>query len=60
MKKKIKMKLSSLIASLEDLFCTYGDAEVTCKAGDSYFPTRSAHYDGDENEIVIECKDLNY
>lgn len=54
------MKLSSLIASLEDLFCTYGDAEVTCKAGDSYFPTRSAHYDGDENEIIIECKDLNY
>lgn len=54
------MKLSSLIASLEDLFFTYGDAEVTCKSGDSYFPTRSTHYDGDENEIIIECKDLNY
>lgn len=54
------MKASNLIIHLEDAIRSYGDLEVSCKAGDSYFRTDWTSYNGEEDEIVIECKDLNY
>ena len=56
----MKMRISDLISTLQALQDDYGDKHVTCKAGDSYFPTVNAEYDDDEDEVIIECKDLNY
>jgi len=50
------MKASELITQLTDQIRANGDLEVTCKADDSYYPSRYVTYDSDENEIIIECR----
>jgi len=50
------MKASELIRELTDQVRANGDLEVTCKAGDSYFPSKIVAYNDDDNEIIIECK----
>ena len=54
------MKASNLISRLEDAIRSYGDLEVSCKAGDSFFKTDWVSYDDEDNEIIVDCKDLNY
>ncbi len=50
------MKASELIRQLTEQIRANGDQEVTCKAGDSYYPSRFIAYDSDDNEILIECR----
>lgn len=50
------MKASEIIRQLTEQIRASGDLEVTCKAGDSYYPSRFVTYDSDDNEIIIECK----
>jgi len=50
------MRATELIKHLTDQVRANGDLEVTCKAGDSFYPSRFVAYDSDDNEIIIECK----
>lgn len=50
------MKASEIIRQLTEQVRVSGDLEVTCKAGDSYYPTRNVTYESDDNEILIKCK----
>lgn len=50
------MRASEIIRQLTEQVRISGDLEVTCKAGDSYHPSRFVTYDSDDNEIIIECK----
>jgi len=50
------MRASELIKQLADQIRANGDQEVTCKAGDSFYPSRYVSHDSEDNEILIECK----
>ena len=50
------MKANELIRQLTEQIRDSGDLEVTCKAGDSYHPSKFVTYDSDDNEIIIECR----
>ena len=50
------MKASEVIKQLTDQVRANGDLEVTCKAGNSFYPTRFVSYERDDDEILIECK----
>ena len=50
------MKASKLIKLLEQNIRYYGDKEVSCVAGHSFFETDWVSYSEEDDEIQIECK----
>lgn len=50
------MKASEIIRRLTEQVRVNGDLDVTCKAGDSFYPTRFVSYERNDDEILIECK----
>lgn len=54
------MRASQLIKDLENLIRYYGDLEISCNAGDDYFPSKYVEYSNEEDEFLIKCKNYNY
>ena len=50
------MKASELMAEMEKAIRYNGDLDVTCQAGDSFFPVFRVEYSQEDDEIFLRCK----